>query len=201
MRRWSIYGLSDPRTGEVRYIGRTSGELARRLQALRSETCNARRREWILELRAAGLVPGIAELASAETWPGAQAVEQDMIEAARKKGWPLLNAPWRNVGVGSGAPTDRCGFRGCGRDALVAGYCSAHYQQRRRSGSLRPTRTAPGSGDRITVRLPRAAREAVAVLAASAGVDSSTWIRDLVEARIASQAPDTQQLFDAKNKT
>jgi hypothetical protein len=92
-----IYALCDPRTGAVRYIGKTEGTLEKRLQEHVSEAMgtspgsrNAKVR-WVRSLLAKGLWPDITllETATLATWRGR---ERAHIEAHRAKGCKLLNA-------------------------------------------------------------------------------------------------------------
>ena len=54
-----IYGLCDPRTGVLRYVGKTVQPLPRRLRAHLSQKTEDHRGRWIAVLRAEGLVPDI----------------------------------------------------------------------------------------------------------------------------------------------
>lgn len=85
-----IYGLQDPRTGGVCYIGKTTSVNRRLKQHLACEGANAARVAWIAELEAQGLAPEvlILEECDMETW---QAAEIAWIAKGRALGWPLLN--------------------------------------------------------------------------------------------------------------
>jgi hypothetical protein len=63
----TIYGLFDPRTGHLRYVGRTTN-LVRRFKAhcTSSDTINKRKYAWIQDLRRLGLLPEIQELDTAD---------------------------------------------------------------------------------------------------------------------------------------
>lgn len=83
-----IYGLTDPRSGEVRYIGKAN-DAAR----LNSHKRDARRRKsplysWMSKLAAEGLEPGLVELELADDWREA---ERRLIAEARARGDRLLN--------------------------------------------------------------------------------------------------------------
>src|SRR5712664_3480140 len=54
-----IYGLVDPRTFEVRYIGKTHQSLNARLRAHMLDTGNCHRVHWMQQLAALNLVPDI----------------------------------------------------------------------------------------------------------------------------------------------
>jgi hypothetical protein len=88
-----IYGLTDPRTGGVRYVGRTVSGM-RRPKMHGFPTILAKdhtyKANWIRELRAAGLDYGIIILAEAEKEKLGE-VEMEIIERAKKEGWLLTN--------------------------------------------------------------------------------------------------------------
>lgn len=71
----SIYGLVDPRTAQIRYVGKTSVGLTRRLaQHLREAGRGTvtHRHNWLRELAAAGHSPEIVLLEDAEDWQSAE---------------------------------------------------------------------------------------------------------------------------------
>lgn len=53
----AVYGLRDPRTGKVCYVGQTRDLEMRYAQHVRGELYNKEKNEWLLELRALGLKP------------------------------------------------------------------------------------------------------------------------------------------------
>lgn len=89
-----IYALTDPRTGQVRYIGQsTTGEARARahMQPTKAAHSNTHKENWVNSLRADGLIYGvhvveeagcIADLDEAEIW---------WIAHGREQGWPLTN--------------------------------------------------------------------------------------------------------------
>ncbi len=86
-----LYTLSDPRDGNVRYIGKAVNAQKRLASHLR----DARRRKtpvyvWLNELRALALLPVllVVETCSAENW---ETRERALIAEARAKGVALLN--------------------------------------------------------------------------------------------------------------
>ncbi|PZV02225.1 MAG: hypothetical protein DCF32_15275 [Leptolyngbya sp.] len=99
-----IYGLVDPRDGQVRYIGKTSCRLSLRLSrhiaAAKHEVENTYHRlNWIRELLALGLLPEIRELErNPADWTEAEA---RWIQHGRSQGWDLTNG---TLG-GEGYPT------------------------------------------------------------------------------------------------
>jgi hypothetical protein len=85
-----IYALSDPRTAEIRYIGKANDAKKR----LKSHLRDARHRDtpvyrWIRKLAGDGLSPSLTVLASVETdW---QRMEVGFIAEGRSMGLRLLN--------------------------------------------------------------------------------------------------------------
>ncbi|MFT3866788.1 MAG: hypothetical protein QM729_21205 [Solirubrobacterales bacterium] len=60
--KYKLYGLHDPRTGNLRYIGKTVYSLPQRLAShikLASRTPSRKVCSWIIELKALGLKPEI----------------------------------------------------------------------------------------------------------------------------------------------
>jgi len=85
-----IYTLSDPRTNQVRYIGKSVNPKVRYLRHLR-DRINTHCSRWIAELINRGLKPVmqvIAEVPEGEDW---QVVERAWIEWGRIAGWNLTN--------------------------------------------------------------------------------------------------------------
>lgn len=94
-----IYGLTDPRTDEVRYIGK-SIRPALRYQNHLNERSNCHRCHWLTELRREGLLPGFMIFERIEgEWPWQEA-ERYLIAKARSLGWRLTN----NTSGGDGVP-------------------------------------------------------------------------------------------------
>ena len=86
-----IYALIDPRTNQVRYIGKANEPSER----LRQHISSARRQEshkarWIKELLALNLQPvlKVLEETTGDAW---EALEVKWIADARRLGWPLTN--------------------------------------------------------------------------------------------------------------
>ncbi|WP_143175438.1 hypothetical protein [Cryptosporangium aurantiacum] len=127
-----VYGLFDPRTDALRYIGRTTGTLAARLAGHRGHPPSPAMRRWLDDLRAAGLVPRITplrdnvpaeELADAELTAIAEhalagadllneagvatalcALREQRRAAQRTAGWRRLAEELRSAGAGLAAP-------------------------------------------------------------------------------------------------
>lgn len=84
-----IYGLTDPRTGQLRYIGKANDPDHR----FRGHLRDSHRRKspvysWILKLAQSELMPGLIILRATGDWRKA---EREEISSARIRGLPLLN--------------------------------------------------------------------------------------------------------------
>lgn len=100
---WIVYGLFDPTTNAIRYIGQTSYKVHHRLarhlyEAKHQQVCDAKR-EWILALLAGGLRPVIRSLEIAASESDAHAGEDRQIQLWMSEGASLLNET--NGGPGS----------------------------------------------------------------------------------------------------
>jgi predicted GIY-YIG superfamily endonuclease len=86
-----IYALVDPRTGEMRYVGKAN-DIDQRVRAHRqsSRYGETRRTQWLRELYAEGLEPVMMplEAVSSESWRSA---EQRWIAGYRSQGFDLVN--------------------------------------------------------------------------------------------------------------
>jgi hypothetical protein len=99
VRGWHyVYGLHDPRTGELRYIGKSDnpcGRLAQHMQEARgTHRCN-----WVQSLRKIGLKPVLTIIDATppgSDWPW---MERVYIAAARSAGAPLTNGTDGGEGV------------------------------------------------------------------------------------------------------
>lgn len=85
----AIYGLIDPRTGDLRYIGKAAHPGKRLLSHMR----DASRRDtpvyrWIRKLASLGQQPEMLVLSECEDWA---AEERRLIASARARGYNLLN--------------------------------------------------------------------------------------------------------------
>ena len=85
-----IYALVDPRSGEIRYIGKTEKRIARRLAEHAEFPVNAGMREWIASIVEVGMMPRIEPITccGAQWWEGKEAF---WIRWARIHGGNLLN--------------------------------------------------------------------------------------------------------------
>lgn len=88
----SIYALSDPRDGVIRYIGKTTQGLAERLAGHLASPTNPAMRVWINGLTASGSIPRIRLVTTAPV-DQLDSEEQRQIERHAAEGHPLLNSP------------------------------------------------------------------------------------------------------------
>lgn len=105
----AIYGLSDPRDGMLRYVGKTSGSVRRRLQCHVNDVRRGRtyipRHKWLKELLDAAVCPEIfvIEEVNADSW---QEAEQFWISYFKFLGCRLLNATSGGDGLSEYKHTD-----------------------------------------------------------------------------------------------
>jgi len=93
-----IYGLREPDTMMIRYIGKTTDPHRRWLNHL-CEKSKTHRRNWILSLKRRGLEPEIVVIEEVTgAWPW-QESERFWIAFALKNGWPLVNMTSGGDGV------------------------------------------------------------------------------------------------------
>lgn len=94
-----IYGLVDPDSGDVRYIGKSIRPVER-LSNHMNESSQCHRSHWLQSLRAQGKRPGMVLFERIEgEWPW-QESERFWIAHGRAQGWPLTN----NTSGGDGVP-------------------------------------------------------------------------------------------------
>jgi hypothetical protein len=87
-----IYGLTDPRDGQVRYIGKSASGLRRpRRHVQQAEAERTYKANWIRGLLAQGQQPGIVVLAEATHKKELGELERQAITAYRQRGAPLTN--------------------------------------------------------------------------------------------------------------
>ena len=93
-----IYGLADPVTGDIRYIGKSIRPMGR-LRDHCNDHAACHRTHWIQSLIAKGQQPQLVilqELPDGANW---QAIEQQWIAKARSAGWALTNGTDGGDGV------------------------------------------------------------------------------------------------------
>ncbi len=86
-----IYALIDPRSGDVRYVGRTENTKARYLQHVTPNRGSRAVQAWVRELKCANLLPTLHELHTVAPGDDADTAEYETIKAFRRRGAPLLN--------------------------------------------------------------------------------------------------------------
>ncbi len=89
-KKWTfIYALTDPKSGEIRYIGKSNSPKMRYEQHL-SESSNQAKYLWIQDLKSEGLKPGllIMERVPHKAW---QRFERYHIDNYRQQGYKLFN--------------------------------------------------------------------------------------------------------------
>lgn len=99
MRPVFIYGLADPETGAVRYIGKSIRPVER-VRDHMNERSNCHRSHWLQSLKRRGLWPVLVIFERIiGGWPW-QHSERYWIARGRRLGWPLTN----NTSGGDGVP-------------------------------------------------------------------------------------------------
>lgn len=103
-----IYGLVDPRTGELRYIGQSTKGLERARShwwpsTLRAES-HTHKARWLKSLLACGMVPEVVILEHCRSTRDLPDAERFWIRRARKRGAQLTN-------VSDGGESGACGYR------------------------------------------------------------------------------------------
>jgi hypothetical protein len=88
-----IYGLLDPRTGELRYIGKSCSGLRRPRQHIQPDRLKAHthKNNWVRSLLKIGLRPKIAVLATSESKEGLSERERELIQKHKEAGSRLTN--------------------------------------------------------------------------------------------------------------
>lgn len=105
-----IYGLVDPETGEIRYIGK-SIRPAQRLQNHMNEVSNCHRSHWLQSLKRRGLRPELVILESVHgEWPW-QESERYWIKRLKALGCRLTNNTSGGDGVSDLPPETRARMR------------------------------------------------------------------------------------------
>lgn len=85
-----VYGLIDPRDASIRYVGHTANSMAHRLSQHINDSANTPKTQWIAELAALGLQPGIVQLDAVDYDVRFQE-EYRWIYLGRQRGWALTN--------------------------------------------------------------------------------------------------------------
>lgn len=95
-----VYGLTDPRTGEIRYVGKSAKGMKRPQEHGRKGRGNGRCKNWVASLAKIGLKCGIEVLECCETLDELSTAEVRWIKKGRDAGWRLTNL----TDGGEGAP-------------------------------------------------------------------------------------------------
>lgn len=92
-RHFLIYALTDPRTGEIRYIGKSSSGLARPQEhgGRHLPRDRSRKGDWIRALQKDGLSYGVSVLEEFPSNDGVDPAEIRWIAYGRSQGWDLTN--------------------------------------------------------------------------------------------------------------
>lgn len=90
-KQFLIYGLTDPRTGEVRYIGKSTKGLKRPHEHGRKGRGNGWCKNWVASLAKVGLKYGVTVLECCNTLDELSAAEIHWIRKGREAGWRLTN--------------------------------------------------------------------------------------------------------------
>ncbi|WRH62063.1 MAG: hypothetical protein RSE12_17075 [Fuscovulum sp.] len=105
--QWAyIYGLIDPRTDDVRYIGKSIRPY-QRLQNHMNDVSKCHRSHWLQELKRAGLRPELWIMDRIEADANWQELERDYIEHGHFADWPLTNSTSGGDGVCNLPPETR----------------------------------------------------------------------------------------------
>ncbi len=94
MEGYWVYGLSDPRTGELRYVGKTTWgrhRLRQHIAEARGGRHNTKKNAWLCHLLKVGLEPEIQVLETGDTEDALLAAEAFWIGSLRLAGADLLN--------------------------------------------------------------------------------------------------------------
>lgn len=101
-----IYGLVDPITNVLRYVGKTRTSITARLRAHFRDRCHCHRTMWLKSLRLAGLMPRVVILDQVPLADGSDA-EIQMIAFIRSTGAELLNGTDGGDGLSNVTPAVR----------------------------------------------------------------------------------------------
>ena len=148
-----IYGLVDPESGYIRYIGRTIRSLESRLKEHRQGSRRYRTHcvNWIASLSRKGLAfetvvletVAVEDINSAEQW---------WVAFARSTGWPLTNLTGGGDGHLGHSPS--LDIRTRISQTLTGHLVSKATRQRQRAAKMRPEEQARLLGDRNPAKSP-----------------------------------------------
>lgn len=92
----SIYTLTDPRDGTIRYVGKTTKPVAERLAGHLASPTNQAMRLWIRTLGSQGLIPAITQVAAVSE-DRLSSEEARLIRKYARDGHRLFNSPYYRV--------------------------------------------------------------------------------------------------------
>ena len=135
--RGTIYGLFDPHTGDLRYVGMTKNGAEERLRGHLWHAKNgkeSRRSNWIRKLSASDLIPEVQVLEDSIHPDDLPAHEESWIEWARDAGHPLTNET--EGGEGGLTPGSGTGVENHRSDCTCS-WCDPRTETRTPSSVLR----------------------------------------------------------------
>jgi hypothetical protein len=95
MEKFIVYALVDPRTDQIRYIGKSSVGMERPRSHVEpgriANESNLHKARWLQQLVTDGLRPIIRVLQSGQSDDEILQMERDWIARARAEGWPIVN--------------------------------------------------------------------------------------------------------------
>ncbi len=94
----TIYALTDPRTKEIRYIGKSIRYKGRFRDHL-NDNSKTHKVNWIKSLKSRGLIPGLVVLQQFDDNADWQEIERFWIRIAKKNNWDLVNGTDGGDGV------------------------------------------------------------------------------------------------------
>lgn len=145
----SIYTLTDPRDGTIRYVGKTTKKLSERLAGHLASPTNPAMRLWINMLSAQRMIPMISLVSSApEERLGAE--EDRLIRKHIKQGHRLFNAPYyhqhlSDLTAPSAAPKKAAPVLPAGQPDPLRDFCRRQYEpivRQRAAGRMSAKRAA-----------------------------------------------------------
>lgn len=136
-----VYALSDPRTGEIRYIGQTVVSLSRRLRqhlqksALKS---HGHKNHWLKELLAVALQPCIHHMQTVSSLAELDACEIYWIAFMKAQGNPLTNGTTGGEGLRNPSAEVRARMSAAkkGKAPVCAGHKTPEHRESLRQANL-----------------------------------------------------------------
>ncbi len=101
-----IYGLRDPTSGEIRYVGRSMSGLERPRAHFKENKKDTHKHRWIQKLKTAGLMYSVDTLSVVTDPSDLNAEERGWIAIGLVEGWPLTNATFGGEGSHGWHPSE-----------------------------------------------------------------------------------------------